>query len=64
MNDRATFTILAALRHWQNSTDSSTSDIYPPETLIDTATNGGELVLMSGDELDELCEFINCGGLD
>lgn len=45
--------ILAALRLWQRNGCNANTDI---------ATGDGENELMTDDEIDELCESLNCGG--
>lgn len=56
LGERETATILAALRHWQNS-PSETVDIH----LLDIARNGDRFDALSDDEIDDLCETLNFG---
>ena len=46
-------TILAALRLWQR-----TKEI--PQGILDIATNGGAHAVIEDNDIDELCERINC----
>jgi hypothetical protein len=54
LNSRELATILAALRYWQRAPMLG--------ALADIATNDGEYEALSPDEIDELCEKINCVG--
>ena len=49
-------TVLAALRHWQRETEDGD---YPGD-LWDIAADGGAFEPLSADDIDELCENINC----
>lgn len=49
--------ILAGLRNLQLDLDRGTL----PAGIGDVLTNGGETCAPSSDEIDELCERINCG---
>jgi len=53
VDDRELATVLAALRGHQRRT-------CPPD-LLDIATNGGRHVPLTGEEIDGLCERLNCG---
>jgi hypothetical protein len=50
-------TVLAALRFWQ-------ARIHQPEDILEIAENGreGEDAALNADEIDDLCERLNCGG--
>jgi hypothetical protein len=55
LDSRELGTVLAALRLWQ---------VYPYNPLdefANIATNGGEHVPLLDDEIDDLCERLNCG---
>jgi hypothetical protein len=54
LSDRELDTVLAALRNWQ---DENTESL--PVVLIENASEHGEP--LTNDEIDELCERINCG---
>jgi hypothetical protein len=56
LNDREKATILAALRYWQTLPEHEI-----PTEILDIADNGGTVVMMTDDEVDGLCERINCG---
>lgn len=49
-------TVLAALRRWQRELKTSSS--MPPEW--DIATNEGSVEPLSEDDIDHLCERLNC----
>lgn len=51
IEERATHTILAALRHWQR-----TSHVME---LDEIASNGGEVEPLNDHEIDDLCELLN-----
>ncbi|CAM4193970.1 hypothetical protein NOLU111490_12290 [Novosphingobium lubricantis] len=53
VDDRELATVLAALRGHQRRT-------CPPD-LLDIATNGGRYVPLTSEEIDGLCERLNCG---
>lgn len=53
-------TILAALRLWQHHLDGTKPW---QEGLADIADNGGEIQPMSVDEIGDLCQRLNFGGL-
>jgi len=55
VDDRELATVLAALRGHQRRT-------CPPD-LLDIATNGARYVPLTDDEIDGLCERLNCGPL-
>ena len=57
MDDIERDTILAALRFWQ-------SRDYERTEFLDIATNGGTHPLMTDEDIDDLCERINCGDFD
>jgi hypothetical protein len=52
-------TVLASLRYWQ--TDRS-DRVDIPERYDDIATDGNTLVPLDNEEIDVLCERLNCGG--
>jgi hypothetical protein len=54
IDDREHATILAALRYWQRK------GLESPAPEDDIATNAGTLIGLSAEEIDELCEWINC----
>ena len=54
MNQRELNTVLAALRLWQ-------SGVHHPLELEVIATNDGESEPLDGEEIDALCERLNCG---
>jgi hypothetical protein len=49
--------VLAGLRLLQLAVDENSF----PSGIHDIATNGGTAQVLSGDEIDDLCERINCG---
>jgi len=53
---RQTATILAALRNYQEDMQSGVLSV-PIELL---ATDGGDLQALTLEDIDELCEFLNC----
>ncbi len=53
LNNREVATVLAALRHWQRVTN-------PRLELEEIASDGGTLEPLSVEEIDDLCERINC----
>lgn len=53
VDDRELATVLAALRAHQRRT-------CPPD-LLDIATNGGRYVPLTSEQIDGLCERLNCG---
>jgi len=55
VDNRELATVLAALRGHQRRT-------CPPD-LVEIATNGGRYVPLTDDEIDGLCERLNCGTL-
>lgn len=60
LNDRELGTVLAALRYWQRrALDGATQLHCLPE--YDIAADG-DMEPLSANEIDELCERINCGG--
>ena len=50
-------TILAALRHWQTEIEDGD---YPGD-LWDIASDGGTMVPLDAEDIDLLCENLNCG---
>lgn len=56
LDDRQLDTILAALRHWQKSLPKGVE-----ADLLEIASRGDEHAPLSVDEIDQLCEKINCG---
>lgn len=56
LNKRETATVLAALRYWQREGFISSGHER------DIATDGDTLKEMTKDEIDDLCERINCDG--
>ncbi len=55
VSDRELHTVLAALRWWQG-------ERHHDYGINDIATNGGTCKPLTLDEIDALCERINCGG--
>ena len=53
LNDSELSTVLAALRMWQRHTDSNTSAMHH---------HFEEVAALTEDEIDALCERLNCGG--
>lgn len=51
-------TILAALRYYQEH--DQTNPAHRSEWIEDLATNGGEVIPLSADAIDQLCQRINC----
>ena len=62
VNDREFHTILTALRYWQQHYPLDRCDAFYP--LSNIATNGGNVEALSNDEIDTLCEEMNCGERD
>lgn len=62
VDERELATILAALRYWQRDGLSSDEhgDLATPGPENDIATDGGTHEPLDLDEIDELCERINC----
>lgn len=58
-SNRELATVLAALRFWQNGGMRGASC---DDGIDDIATNGGALEPLNVDEIDALCERLNCGG--
>ncbi len=58
VSDRELHTVLAALRQWQ----WIGAEYQYRIALEDIATNGGKVEPLTLDEIDALCERINCGG--
>lgn len=56
LDDRQTATVLAALRYWQREGLNSSG-----HEIEKIATNDGEFEAMDAEEIDRLCEEINCG---
>ena len=54
LSDRELATVLAALRLWQRSRQ--------PLDLEQIATDEGSFAQLDTDEIDELCQRINCEG--
>lgn len=54
LDDRSTATILAALRMWQRASGCASS--YE----LDIATDAGKYSRLNCDQIDELCERLNC----
>lgn len=54
ISNRETATILAALRYWQREGLMSAGDEQ------DVASDGGRFESLSAEEIDALCERINC----
>lgn len=54
LTKQETATVLAALRYWQRE------GLISSGHEIDIATDGGTIEPMSKDDIDELCERINC----
>jgi hypothetical protein len=62
MSMREHHTVLAALRFWQRASTRLFGVNYEPEYEI--ATNSGAVEPLSCEEIDSLCEDLNCGGRD
>ncbi len=62
VDSREFATILAALRYWQRNgeLDREEGTIIPPMQEYDIATDCGELEPLTANEIDELCERVNC----
>lgn len=60
LTDRETSTVLAALRYWQLRQTGKA----PVSDFDDLASNGGALVPLDPQEVDQLCEKINFGELE
>ena len=56
---RSLATILAALRRYQRGL--AENDNLLPADVADIATNGDTLEPMTAEEIDGLCETLNCG---
>ncbi len=54
LDHRETSTVLAALRHYQAHMDTASQDVR------NVASDDGAVEPLSEDEIDELCERINC----
>ena len=61
MTDRETATVLAALRYWQLQLPV---EPYGPRDVAEIAgeiaEDGGRFPMLTAEEIDELCERINC----
>jgi hypothetical protein len=57
LDDRELGTVLAALRYWQRGTMFD-HNRFAPEWEI--ATDGQTIEALDVDEIDELCEKLNC----
>lgn len=53
LSDEGRDIVLAALRLWQHSAEV-------PVDIMEIATNGSTHAVMSDDDIDDLCEHINC----
>jgi hypothetical protein len=62
VDNREFATILAALRYWQRNgeLDREEGSIVPPAQEYDIATDCGECEPLDANEIDELCERMNC----
>jgi hypothetical protein len=60
LDSRELGTVLAALRYWQEQ-GLADDPQYRSDELNDIATCHDAQVSMCGDEIDDLCERINCG---
>lgn len=58
LDDRETSTILAALRLWQRRSFGLLADLNDYE--LDIATNCGRYSRLSPEQIDDLCERLNC----
>ena len=62
--DREFATMLAALRYWQRTgewtKDGEENPNESPE--YDIATDGGTRIPLDDNEIDGLCQRLNCGG--
>jgi hypothetical protein len=59
LNDRQLGTVLAALRFWQRTTVVAPKGPLPED---DISTDGGTCNPLDANEIDTLCEELNCGG--
>jgi len=57
MNRRELATVLAALRYWQRKNPG----ILDTEEYFEIASDGLEIDPLTMDEIDGLCERLNCG---
>lgn len=60
VDDRELAAILAALRFHQDE-DLQAAGSIPDQAVRDIATNGGEVQPLDYDEIDDLCQRLNCG---
>lgn len=60
ISDQERDMILAALRLWIDVVNDGGGE-YLNDTLINIATNGDQHPMMDDQEIDALCERINCG---
>ena len=60
VSDRELHTILAALRNWH--LQGAAEYLLNCPKLLDIVTNGETCEPLTRDEIDGLCERINCGG--
>ena len=62
VDNREFATIIAALRYWQRNgeLDREEGTIIPPMQEYDVATDCGEFEPLTADEIDKLCEQLNC----
>lgn len=58
LTDREHATVLAALRYYQSVMRMGGGN--PPYRVVQIADNDGTLVPLSAEEIDTLCEGINC----
>lgn len=59
---RATATILAALRYWQQDLIEAETTMPDKQIIIDNAMFFAEDDPLTSEEIDDLCEVINAGG--
>jgi hypothetical protein len=59
LSDREHATVLAALRYWQAA--GANGDLRYNDEMIDIATNGGTVTECTDEDVDALCERLNCG---
>lgn len=59
LDGRELATVLAAMRYWQSrDTQRTTAQYY---AMVDIATDEGQHLILDDNEIDALCERLNCG---
>lgn len=59
VNERQHATILAALRIYQKTGMSEPTN--RPVAIHEIATNSETIIALNADDIDDLCELLNCG---